>query len=113
MRCLFLSVCCHLEKLYGRTDAPLTLLLWLPWLLYRDSTKRYTFEKTKFYLSINTEIGWFATVQLPQPLLPKHRERLLDAAANSLEAVVKAQTTSTEEDQGGSFGSQMACPADG
>jgi ADP-ribose pyrophosphatase YjhB (NUDIX family) len=59
------------------------------------------------------EIGWFATDQLPQPLLPKHRERLLDAAADRREAVVKAQTTSTEKDQGGSSGSQMARPADG
>lgn len=50
------------------------------------------------------EIGWFAADSLPQPLLPKHRERLLDAVASGhegrYEAVVKAQTTSTEEDQG-------------
>lgn len=59
------------------------------------------------------EIGWFATDQLPQPLLPKHRERLLDAAADRREAVVKAQTTSTEEDQGGGSGRQMVRPADG
>ena len=47
-----------------------------------------------------TEIGWFAPDDLPQPLLPKHRERLLDATVDRREAVVKAQTTSTEEDQG-------------
>lgn len=47
-----------------------------------------------------TEIGWFAPDGLPQPLLPKHRERLLDATEDRREAVVKAQMTSTEEDQG-------------
>jgi 8-oxo-dGTP diphosphatase len=46
------------------------------------------------------EIGWFHLNALPEPLLPKHRERLLDAAAGGSEAVVKAQTTSTEDDQG-------------
>jgi ADP-ribose pyrophosphatase YjhB (NUDIX family) len=51
-----------------------------------------------------TEIGWFVTDHLPQPLLPKHRERLLDAAEDRRETVVKAQTTSTGEDQGMSGG---------
>jgi 8-oxo-dGTP diphosphatase len=46
------------------------------------------------------EVGWFATDHFPQPLLPKHRERLLDATRDRHEAVVKAQKTSTEEDQG-------------
>lgn len=50
------------------------------------------------------EIGWFSPDNLPQPLVPKHRERLLDAVASEREgrfaAVVKAQTTSTEADQG-------------
>lgn len=50
------------------------------------------------------EIGWFSPDNLPQPLLPKHRQRLLDAVVSEhegrYEAVVKAQTTSTEEDQG-------------
>ncbi len=50
------------------------------------------------------EIGWFSPDDLPHPLLPKHRDRLLDAVASEregrYEAAVKAQTTSTEEDQG-------------
>lgn len=46
------------------------------------------------------EVTWFAADRLPTRLLPKHRERLLDAAKGRCEAVVKAQTTSTEEDQG-------------
>jgi 8-oxo-dGTP diphosphatase len=74
--------------------------------LAADTTEPKTSEEI-------TEIGWFATDDLPQWLLPKHRERLLDAAEDRREAVVKAQTTSTEEDQGGSFGSQVARPDDG
>jgi 8-oxo-dGTP diphosphatase len=74
--------------------------------LAADTTEPKTSEEI-------TEIGWFARDDLPQRLLPKHRERLLDAAEDRREAVVKAQTTSTAEDQGGSFGSQVARPDDG
>lgn len=46
-----------------------------------------------------SEVGWFAPEQLPRNLLPKHRQRLEDALLGRLEAVLRAQTTSTEEDQ--------------
>ncbi len=46
---LFLNVCRHREILYGSAAAALILLLWLLWLLYRDLTKSYSSEKTKFY----------------------------------------------------------------
>jgi hypothetical protein len=37
---------------------------------------------------------------LPPNLLPKHRQRLEDALLNREYAVIRAQRTSTEEDQG-------------
>jgi 8-oxo-dGTP diphosphatase len=48
-----------------------------------------------------SEVGWFAPDALPEPLLPKHRQRLLDALKGGEHAVISAQTTTTEEDQGG------------
>lgn len=45
------------------------------------------------------EVAWFAQGTLPDDLLPKHRERLLDAAANVAQAILRAQTTSAEHDQ--------------
>jgi 8-oxo-dGTP diphosphatase len=48
-----------------------------------------------------SEVGWFPTDALPEPLLPKHRQRLHDALRQDEHAIVAAQTTSTEEDQGG------------
>lgn len=51
-----------------------------------------------------SEIGWFAPDELPEKFLPKHRQRLQDALLNRPEAVVRAQRTSTEEDQGLSRG---------
>ena len=48
-----------------------------------------------------SEVGWFAPDALPEPLLPKHRQRLLDALKQGEHAIIVAQTTSTEEDQGG------------
>lgn len=68
--------------------------------LTADTTEPKTTEET-------AEIGWFATDHLPRPFLPKHRERLLDAAEDRCEAMVKAQTMSTEEDQGMSGESQV------
>jgi 8-oxo-dGTP diphosphatase len=47
-----------------------------------------------------SEVGWFAPDDLPEPILPKHRQRLQDALRRSKYAVIAAQTTSTEEDQG-------------
>ncbi len=45
-------------------------------------------------------VGWFAADALPENLLPKHRERLQDACLGREEAIIRAQLTSTEEDQG-------------
>jgi ADP-ribose pyrophosphatase YjhB (NUDIX family) len=45
------------------------------------------------------EVAWFLPECLPDQLLPKHRQRLADAAQGRPEAIVRAQTTSTEEDQ--------------
>ncbi len=47
-----------------------------------------------------SEVGWFPMDDLPEPLLPKHRQRLHDALRQGEHAVVAAQTTTTEEDQG-------------
>ena len=46
-----------------------------------------------------SEVGWFTADTLPDKLLPKHRQRLIDALAGRREAIVQAQRTSTEEDQ--------------
>ena len=46
-----------------------------------------------------SEVGWFAPDALPSQLLPKHRQRLEDALLGQPEAVIRAQLTSTEEDQ--------------
>ena len=45
------------------------------------------------------EAAWFLPIELPANLLPKHRQRLEDALAGQREAVLRAQMTSTEEDQ--------------
>jgi 8-oxo-dGTP diphosphatase len=47
-----------------------------------------------------SEVGWFTPDALPEKFLPKHRQRLLDALNGRREAIVRAQRTSTEEDQG-------------
>ena len=47
-----------------------------------------------------SEVGWFAPGELPERLLPKHRRRLEDALLDRPEALIRAQTSSTEEDQG-------------
>jgi ADP-ribose pyrophosphatase YjhB (NUDIX family) len=46
-----------------------------------------------------SEIGWFAPDDLPPDLLPKHRERVADAVSGRPEAVLRAQRTSTSQDQ--------------
>jgi 8-oxo-dGTP diphosphatase len=47
-----------------------------------------------------SEVGWFTPDKLPSDFLPKHRQRLEDALIGQREAIVRAQRTSTEEDQG-------------
>lgn len=47
-----------------------------------------------------SEVGWFRPDRLPDKFLPKHRQRLEDALLGRREAIVRAQRTSTEEDQG-------------
>jgi ADP-ribose pyrophosphatase YjhB (NUDIX family) len=47
-----------------------------------------------------SEVAWFTPDRLPENFLPKHRQRLEDAILGQREAIVRAQRTSTEEDQG-------------
>ncbi len=47
-----------------------------------------------------SESAWFAPDDLPDPFLPKHRQRLMDALRHRDHALIVAQRTSTEEDQG-------------
>ncbi len=47
-----------------------------------------------------SETGWFDPRELPTDLLPKHRQRVLDAIAGKAEVILRAQRTTTEEDQG-------------
>jgi ADP-ribose pyrophosphatase YjhB (NUDIX family) len=46
-----------------------------------------------------SEVGWFRPDRLPTDTLPKHRQRVVDAALGQREAILRAQTTSTAEDQ--------------
>lgn len=46
-----------------------------------------------------SEIGWFAPDKLPADTLPKHRQRVTDAALGQREAILRTQATSTSEDQ--------------
>jgi ADP-ribose pyrophosphatase YjhB (NUDIX family) len=46
-----------------------------------------------------SEVGAFAVAELPQDTLPKHRQRVLDAASGQAEAFRRTQATSSEEDQ--------------
>jgi hypothetical protein len=41
------------EKLWGRADSSLSFILWLLWLLHRNSMKRYAEEKPKRIKSNN------------------------------------------------------------
>ena len=47
-----------------------------------------------------SEIGWFAPDDLPTDLLPKHRERVADAVAGQPDVILRAQRSSTAQDQG-------------
>ncbi len=46
------------------------------------------------------ESRYFAPNALPHNTLPKHRQRVEDALLNSPSAIIRAQRTSTQEDQG-------------
>ena len=46
-----------------------------------------------------SEVGWFRPEQLPVDTLPKHRQRVTDAALDQSEAILRAQTTATADDQ--------------
>jgi len=47
-----------------------------------------------------SEVAWFLPKDFPTNLLPKHRARLEDALLGRPEAIVRAQTSSFEADQG-------------
>lgn len=53
-----------------------------------------------------SEASWFAPTEFPEHLLPKHRQRLEDALLGRPEALLRAQRSSTEEDQGLNKGMQ-------
>jgi 8-oxo-dGTP diphosphatase len=46
-----------------------------------------------------SEIGVFTVAGLPEDVLPKHRQRVLDAASGQAEAFRRTQATSSAEDQ--------------
>jgi len=46
-----------------------------------------------------SESGWFAPDNLPEPLLPKHHQRLTDALRHQGHAIITSQTSTTEDDQ--------------
>jgi ADP-ribose pyrophosphatase YjhB (NUDIX family) len=46
-----------------------------------------------------SQVGWFSPDRLPAETLPKHRQRITDAALGQREAILRAQTTSTADDQ--------------
>jgi 8-oxo-dGTP diphosphatase len=46
------------------------------------------------------ECRYFAPADLPPNTLPKHRQRIEDALLNQQSAILRAQRSSTEEDQG-------------
>jgi 8-oxo-dGTP diphosphatase len=46
-----------------------------------------------------SEVAWFVPPEFPADLLPKHRQRLEDALLDRPDTVIRAQRTSTEEDQ--------------
>lgn len=47
-----------------------------------------------------SEVGWFAPAEMPEHLLPKHRQRVVDAISGGPAAILRAQRSSTAEDQG-------------
>lgn len=46
-----------------------------------------------------SNVAWFLPTEFPTNLLPKHRQRLDDALLSQVQAIIRAQMTSTEEDQ--------------
>ncbi len=46
-----------------------------------------------------SEVGWFRPDRLPDDTLPKHRQRVADAALGQRETILRTQTTSTADDQ--------------
>jgi len=46
-----------------------------------------------------SEVGVFRVAELPADTLPKHRQRVLDAASGQMEAFRRTQATSSAEDQ--------------
>lgn len=46
-----------------------------------------------------SEVGAFTVAELPEDVLPKHRQRVLDAASGQVEAFRRTQATSSAEDQ--------------
>jgi ADP-ribose pyrophosphatase YjhB (NUDIX family) len=46
-----------------------------------------------------SEVGVFRVAELPADTLPKHRQRVLDAASGQVEAFRRTQATSSAEDQ--------------
>jgi 8-oxo-dGTP pyrophosphatase MutT (NUDIX family) len=46
-----------------------------------------------------SKVAWFLPSEFPANLLPKHRQRIDDALLQQTQAIIRAQTTSTEEDQ--------------
>lgn len=46
-----------------------------------------------------SEVEWFTRETLPNDLLPKHRQRVLDAFAGASETILRDQRTPTEQDQ--------------
>jgi len=46
-----------------------------------------------------SEVGWFAPDALPEQTLPKHAQRVRDAALRETAALVREQATATEDDQ--------------
>ena len=62
------------------------------------STELFTTEES-------IEVGWFDPSQLPEPILPKHRQRIFDAFQRHEHPVLMSQTSSSAEDQQLPFGS--------
>jgi ADP-ribose pyrophosphatase YjhB (NUDIX family) len=46
-----------------------------------------------------SEVALFTAANLPEDMLPKHRQRVLDAASGQVEAFRRTQATSSAEDQ--------------
>ena len=46
-----------------------------------------------------SEVALFTVADLPEDMLPKHRQRVLDAASGQVEAFRRTQATSSAEDQ--------------